>query len=121
MSNITEQKKKKNKPAKRASTRGTSDDGISITEQETARQTRTERELARLDAEQQAAPKSKPLEKKPAERSSTRGTSNDEINAGAERAMQPLRFDLRDAVLKKDTARANELRRRLLALQASKI
>lgn len=89
---------------------------------ETARQTRTERELARLEAQEQgektAAKKKK---KKVKEKTSTRNTSNDAINAGAERLMQPMRIQLREAVLRKNKKQADSLRKRLLAVQSTKI
>ena len=92
---------------------------------EQMRRTRTERELERLGEGMSSAPKEKAkkkkAKKKPTEKRSTRGTSNDEINAGAERAMQPLREQLRDAVMTGKKTHADKLRQRLLALQQSKL
>lgn len=89
---------------------------------EQERQTRTQRELERLAAEERGTPAPAPAKKKKVkEKRSTRGADNDAINAGAERVMQPIREQLREAVLKRDKAKANSLRQRLLALQATKI
>ena len=89
---------------------------------QTARLTRTQREEARMESEAKGpAKKKKPKKKKHVEQGSTRGTSNAEINAGAERLMQPLREQLRAAVLAGNKARAGKLRERLLAVQASKL
>jgi len=96
-------------------------------EKERARQTRTKFELEKLGEGMSSAdmPKKKvakkKAKKKPAEKRSTRGTSNDEINAGAERVMQPLREQLRDAVMTGNKAHAGKLRQRLIALQQSKL
>ena len=94
-------------------------------EKEKARQTRSESELEKLGEGMSSAPKKKvakkKAKKKPVEKRSTRGTSNDEINAGAERVMQPLREQLRDAVTTGNKAHANKLRQRLIALQQSKL
>ena len=94
-------------------------------EKERARQTRTEFELGQMGEGMSSKPKKKvakkKAKKKPAEKRSTRGTSNDEINAGAERVMQPLREQLRDAVMTGNKAHAGKLRQRLIALQQSKL
>lgn len=83
---------------------------------------RTAAELARLEAEGQAPkPVVKKKKKKVKEKTSTRNTSDDDINAGAERLMEPLRFELRDALLAGNKAKAADLRQRLLLLQASKL
>jgi len=89
---------------------------------ETARQSKTERALAALEATEQGKRTVKPKpKKKPKEKRSTRGTSNTDINAGAERIMQPMRVQLRNAVLTGNKARAKSLRERLLAVQSTKL
>jgi len=47
--------------------------------------------------------------------------SNKAVNASLDKAMDPIRFNLRDAVLAKNKPEADKLRKRLLALQASKM
>lgn len=93
-------------------------------ENEQRRQSRTEAAIAANDSSEQGGAKpavKKKVKKKVVEKGSTAGASNKEINAGAERLMQPLRIKLRTAVLAGNTTFADKMRQRLLALQSTKI
>lgn len=86
------------------------------------RQNKSADAIAALDAGEQGKPKKKKVKKKVVkEKTSTRNTSNDAINAGAERLMQPMRIKLRTAVQAGNKDLAAKLRARLVALQGTKI
>jgi len=96
-----------------------------VKKNETARQSKSAAAIAALDAAEQGTkkPAKKPAKKKPKpkEKVSTRGTANTDINAGAERLMQPMREQLRAAVLTGNKNKAKSLRQRLLAVQSTKL